>query len=185
MSARACVFIATSLDQFIARSDGNLDWLDEANALVPPGEDCGYAEFMKSVDVLVMGRNTYEKVRTFGAWPYGETPVVVLSRNPIEFPDEMPAWVTHSAETPVELHRRLSKEGAQKLYIDGGLTIQRFLRAGLIDELVITVIPVLIGDGIPLFGSLPSDIRLTHRNTKAFDCGFVQSTYRVDSTERP
>ncbi|MCC9654515.1 dihydrofolate reductase family protein [Rhodopirellula halodulae] len=180
MSADVSVFIATSLDGFIARKDGDLDWLDQANATVPEGEDCGYAEFMKSVDVLVMGRNTYQKVRTFGAWPYGETPVVVLSQNTIEFPEDFPNCVTHSAESPTDLHRRLSEEGAKKLYIDGGITIQRFLRAGLINEMIITAIPVLIGEGIPLFGLLEKDIWLTHQDTKIFDCGFVQSKYRVD-----
>lgn len=100
MSAIASVFIATSLDGFIARADGGLDWLDDANATVPAGEDCGYGEFMQSVDALAMGRRTYEKVRTFGPWAYGETPVIVLSRNPIVFPDEVPDCVTHSSESP-------------------------------------------------------------------------------------
>ncbi|MFG0264511.1 MAG: dihydrofolate reductase family protein [Rhodopirellula sp. JB055] len=181
MTANASVFIATSLDGFIARKDGNLDWLDEANASVPEGEDCGYNAFMSSVDVLVMGRNTYDKVRTFGPWPYGDTPVVVLSQNPIEFPDEMPACVTHSSESAIDLHRRLSEQGAKKLYIDGGVTVQRFLQAGLIKEIVITIIPILLGDGIPLFGSLERDIKLTHQSTKTFDCGFVQSTYSVQT----
>lgn len=181
MSAIASVFIATSLDGFIARADGGLDWLDDANATVPAGEDCGYGEFMQSVDALVMGRRTYEKVRTFGPWAYGETPVIVLSRTPIVFPDEVPDCVTHSSESPEELHRRLSSEGAKKLYIDGGVTIQRFLRAGLINELVVTAIPILLGEGIPLFGPLDKDIRLTHQDTKTFDCGFVQSKYKVHS----
>lgn len=179
MTATSAVFIATSLDGFIARTDGSLDWLDEASTTVPAGEDCGYAEFMTSVDVLVMGRNTYEKVRTLGPWPYGQTPVVVLSENVIPFPADVPAHVTHSAESPVELHHRLSAEGAKKLYIDGGATIQRFLQAGLVDELVITVIPVLLGSGIRLFGPLEQDIRLTHCGTKSLDCGFVQLTYAV------
>lgn len=183
MSANAAVFIATSVDGYIARTDGNLDWLDEANATVPEGEDCGYADFMEEIDVLVMGRNTYEKVRSFGQWPYGEKPVVVLSRNHIEFPNDIPDCVTHSAESPVELHRRLGNEGARKLYIDGGITIQRFLRAGLIREIVITTIPILLGDGIPLFGSLDRDIRLTLQSSRTFECGFVQTTYRVQMPE--
>ncbi|MCM2369129.1 dihydrofolate reductase family protein [Aporhodopirellula aestuarii] len=181
MPAKSSVFIATSLDGYIARPDGSLDWLDQANRSVPAEEDCGYHAFMKSVDVLVMGRHTYETVRSFGNWPYGNTPVIVLSRNPLEIPDELSSSVSHSSESPADLHRRLSNEGAKHLYIDGGTTIQEFLRAGVIDELTITVIPVLIGSGIPLFGSLPHDIRLIHRNTTSFDFGFVQSTYQVQS----
>ncbi|QDS86300.1 Dihydrofolate reductase [Rosistilla ulvae] len=183
MSAKASVFIATSLDGFIARTDGNLDWLDAASATVPAGEDCGYSAFMESVDVLVMGRKTFEKVRTLGPWPYGDTAVIVLSRNPIPFPDDLPDCVTHSSESPAELHRRLSEQGAEKLYIDGGVTIQRFMRAGLINEMIITAIPVLLGDGIPLHGALDRDVRLNHRGTQTFDWGFVQSTYAVNATE--
>lgn len=179
MSARASVFVATSLDGYIARTDGGLDWLAEANATVPDGEDCGYGEFMKSVDVLVMGRNSYEKVRTFGAWPYAETQVIVLSHNPISLPSDLPKCVSHSSESPDDLHRRLSAEGKKQLYIDGGVTIQRFLSSGLIDEMVITVIPILLGNGISLFGPVKKDVHLLHRSTKFFDFGFVQSTYEV------
>ncbi|EMI56844.1 dihydrofolate reductase family protein [Rhodopirellula sallentina] len=180
MPAKCSVFIATSLDGFIARSDGSLDWLDQANAMVPEGEDCGYQAFMGSVDVLVMGRKTYEKVRTFGEWPYGDQRVVVLSRKDISFPEEMPACVSHSSESPETLHKRLSDEGAEKLYIDGGATICRFLNAGLIDEMIITVIPVVIGSGIPLFGLAVEDRWLTHRSTTTYEFGFVQSTYDVN-----
>ncbi|QEG00094.1 Dihydrofolate reductase [Stieleria maiorica] len=179
MAATASVYIATSLDGFIARTNGNLDWLDQASSTVSAGEDCGYAAFMESVDVLVMGKNTYEKVRTLGDWPYGETPVVVLSRHPADPSIELPPGVSFSSEEPEQLHRRLSGEGAKKLYVDGGITIQRFLSAGLIDELIITIIPVLLGEGIPLFGPLGNDIHLTHRNTTTYDCGFVQVTYAV------
>ncbi|MBB3206726.1 dihydrofolate reductase [Rhodopirellula rubra] len=182
MTAICSVFIATSFDGYIARKDGSLDWLDEANATVPAGEDCGYDAFMASVDVLVMGRNTYEKVLSFGAWPYGEHRVIVLSRDEIVFPAEIPQCVTHSSESPEKLHRRLSEEGAKRIYVDGGETITRFLQAGLIDELIVTVIPVLIGSGIPLFGNFTEDRRLVHRSTKVFEFGFVQSRYEVISS---
>lgn len=182
MTTRASVFIATSLDGFIARSDGGLDWLDEANGSVPKGEDCGYSAFMKTVDVLVIGRKTYEKVRSFGPWPYGKTSVVVLSRNPISFCKDIPPCVSHSSESPNELYQRLSSEGAEQLYIDGGVTIQRFLAAGLIDEMIITFIPILLGEGIPLFGPSDRDIRLKHRSTKTFHFGFVQTTYEIVKT---
>ena len=183
MAARASVFIATSLDGFIARKDGDLDWLDEANTRVPAGEDCGYQAFMDTVDVLVMGRATYEKVLTFGAWPYGDKRVVVLSRNPLEIPAELPTAVEHSSESPEELHTRLSGEGVERLYIDGGVTIQRFLTAGLITDLTITLIPILLGEGLPLFGFLGEDISLTHRGTRSFDFGFVQIQYDVSQSE--
>lgn len=141
----ASVFIATSLDGFIAREDGGLDWLDLANQKVPEGEDCGFFAFMDSVDALVMGRNTFEKVLSFGQWVYGEKKVVVLSRNPLEMPENLREWVVHSAETPELLFERLSGEGHKRIYVDGGITIQRFLRAGLINDICITVIPVILG----------------------------------------
>ena len=141
------------------------------------GEDCGYTAFMESVDVLVMGRKSYEKVMTFGEWPYGDKPVVVLSSNPIDIPAHMANTVTHSSETPAKLHARLADQGTKRLYIDGGITIRRFLAAGLIDDLTITLIPVLLGEGLPLFGELEKDVELTHVETRAFDCGFVQIRY--------
>lgn len=179
MAIRSSVYIATSLDGFIARDDGGLDWLDAAGTAVPAGEDCGYTQFMGSVDVLVMGRLSFEKVMSLGAWPYDGKPVVVLSRSAIEIPSELQATVCVSSETPADLVRRLSGEGAEHLYIDGGLVVQSFLNAGLIDALIITVIPVLLGSGRRLFGPLAADIQLTHRATTAYDFGFVQHEYQV------
>lgn len=177
MNSRCSVFIPTSLDGFIARSDGRIDWLNDANALVPPGEDCGFAEFLSSVDALVMGRNTFEQVLSFQEWPYGSKPVVVLSHSLRSLPAQAPATVFLSAESPAALVARLSAEGLRHLYIDGGLTIQRFLAASLIDEMTITVIPVLLGSGKPLFGSLQREMSLQLLASKAYDFGFVQSTY--------
>ena len=183
MKLKASVFIATSLDGMIARTDGNLDWLDAASATVPPGEDCGYRAFMETVDVLVMGRKTFDKVLSFGEWPYGEMPVVVLSSHPIKFSDRLPSTVTHSSEEPAKLCGRLEEEGVRHIYVDGGLTVQRFLVAGLIDEVIITLIPVLLGEGTPLFGSLTEDIPLRCLGSKAFDFGFVQVHYAVERLE--
>lgn len=179
MTAKASVFIATSLDGFIARPDGNIDWLNQANTVVPDGEDCGYASFMTTVDVIVMGRNTFEQVLTFGEWPYGDRKAVVLSQQGVVVPVSLRETVSVSAEAPELLVEMLSSEGAQHLYVDGGQTIQSFLNAGLISELTITVIPILLGAGKPLFGALKSDIVLKHLSTNAYEFGFVQSKYFV------
>jgi dihydrofolate reductase len=179
MPLRASVFIATSLDGYIARPNGSIDWLDQANRSVPDGEDCGYAEFISTVDALVMGRHTFELVLTFPEWPYGKTPVIVLSSTLAALPPCVPATVTLSSESPAALVERLSAVGLRHLYIDGGVTIQRFLSAGLIDELILTRIPVLLGTGRPLFGPLAGDVVLEHLSTRSWPFGFVQSRYRM------
>lgn len=176
---KCSAYIATSLDGFISRSDGSIDWLNDFNTLVPVGEDLGYAQFMSSVDALVMGRNTFEQVLKFDAWPYGAKPVVVISRQMKTLPGDLPDTVSMSNEKPEELFKRLAAKGLDHLYIDGGLTIQSFLRVGLIDEITITTIPVLLGEGKPLFGPLPEDVRLELLVSKAFEFGFVQNKYRV------
>ena len=178
---KVSVYIATSLDGFIARKDGTLDWLDEANATVPDGEDCGFQAFIESVDMLVMGRKTFEQVLSFCQWPYGKMPIIVLSRKPMSFPSTIPDSVIHSSEQPGDLLKRLSGQGVQHVYVDGGKTIQGFLAAGLIDEITVTVIPVILGDGIPLFGSTDKDVKLAHLHTTAYDFGFVQTTYQVNN----
>ena len=137
MKAKCSVFIATSLDGFIARSDGSIDWLNEANEAVTPGEDCGYGKFMADVDAMIMGRNTFEQVLTFGSWPYGSTPVVVLSRQGFSLPSDVPTSVSVSNDTPSELVARLTDQGVKKIYVDGGLTIQSFLASGLIDDITV------------------------------------------------
>ena len=180
MNRIASVFIATSLDGYIAREDGEIDWLNDANKVVPEGEDCGFFAFMDSVDALVMGRNTFEKVLSFGQWPYGNKPVVVLSSNKIEIPDSLPEMVTCSSESPSELSDRLANEGVKRIYVDGGATIQRFLADGLVKDITITNIPVILGCGIPLFSNVAEDISLKHIKTKTYDFGFVQSTYEVE-----
>lgn len=180
MTAKCSVFIATSLDGFIARVDGSIDWLLEANKCMPAGEDCGYKEFMSTVSALVMGRNTFEQVLTFDEWLYGPTPVIVMSRRGISLPDHVRSTVSVSQESPRDLVARLSARGATRLYIDGGLTIQSFLAEQLIDDLTITVIPILLGSGKPLFGELPRDIHLAHEATHAYAFGFVQHRYRVE-----
>lgn len=181
---KASVYIATSLDGFIARENGGLDWLpgaeegDTGNG-ESGDEDYGYHEFIDSVDVLVMGRNTYELVLSFGKWPYGGKRVVVLANHPILIPNELAETVESRSCSPAQLVNELSESGARHLYIDGGKTIQGFLNAGLIQEITITKIPVLIGSGIPLFGPLDKDQKLAHMETRSFDNGLVQSRYEV------
>ena len=168
------VFVGTSVDGFIARANGGLDWLPAGG-----GEPHGYNEFMASVDALVIGRMTFEKVLTFGAWPYGDKRVVVLSSRPVDLSAAHGGVVEQMAGSPAEIVSRLAAGGAQHLYVDGGITIQRFLRAGLVHRLIITRVPVLIGEGIPLFGSLPRDICLRHVGTRQYPSGLVQSEYAV------
>lgn len=179
MSTQVSVFIATSLDGFIARPDGSIDWLNDANSVVPNSEDCGYNEFINSIDVIVMGRNTFELALTFDVWPYEGKRVVVLSSKPLVLPVRLANSVSASSKSPDALYKRLSLEGAQHLYVDGGITIQRFLAAGLIDDITLTLIPVLLGQGRTLFGPLETDIPLVHVATKTFEFGFVQIVYRV------
>lgn len=179
MDITASVFIATSLDGFIARPDGGIDWLMAANERVPAGEDCGYEAFMADIDLLVMGRKSFETVLGFDDWPYGDTPVVVLSSGAVEIPESLRATVSVSAEQPAALMQRLGAAGFHRVYVDGGVTIQRFLAAGLIRDLTVTVIPVLLGAGRPLFGPLDHDVVLTLVASRRFDFGFQQMTYRV------
>jgi dihydrofolate reductase len=175
---KATVFIATSLDGFIAREDGAIDWL-------PTGadtkfEDYGYADFMKSVDALVMGRKTYETVRGFGGeWPYGTKPVIVLSSKKVSIPKELAKSVTAMSGKISAILGHLEALGMKHIYVDGGVTIQKFLNAGALERLIITRIPVLIGKGIPLFGPVDQDIKLSHVSTKTYPSGLVQSEYFV------
>ena len=168
------VFVGTSLDGFIARRNGDFDFLLEGG-----GEPHGYNEFMASVDALVIGRKTFEKVLTLEAWPYGDKRVVVLSSHPVDLSAAVGGVVEQMAGSPAEIVAQLADSGAHHLYVDGGITIQRFLRAGLIQRLIITRVPVLIGDGIPLFGTLPGDLRLRHVATRHYPSGLVQSEYDV------
>lgn len=183
MESRCSVFIATSLDGYIARADGSIDWLEQANAVIPTGEDCGYGEFFASVDALVMGRNTFTTVCNFDSWPYGNKRVVVMSRHGVTIPPELTASVTSSSASPEQVVKQLAGEGLMHLYIDGGKTIQSFLRAGLVDQMTITLIPLLLGDGRPLFGPLEREIRLKPVATKGYDFGFVQIRYQVITDE--
>jgi len=168
------VFVGVSVDGFIARPNHGLDWLP-----VGGGEPHGYEEFMATIDALVIGRKTYEKVLTFDSWPYASKRVVVLSSKPLDLSKAVGGVVEQMAGSPGEVVTQLAASGASNLYVDGGITIQGFLYAGLVQRLIITRVPVLIGSGIPLFGTLPADVHLSHVATRHFPSGLVQSEYLV------
>jgi dihydrofolate reductase len=173
------VFVGVSLEGFLARPNGDLDWLmDEGGG---DSAEYGYKEFIAGIDGIVMGRKTFEKVLTFEKWYYGNKRVVVLSHQPLDLSlaQERGGVVEQMAGPPAEIVSRLNASGACHLYVDGGITIQQFLYAGLIHRLIISRLPVLIGDGIPLFGSLPHDKRLSHVATRTFPGGMVQSEYHI------
>lgn len=170
------VFIGTSLDGYIARLNGEYDFLPEGG-----GEPHGYDEFFASVDTLVVGRKTFETVLAFETWPYGDKRVVVLSSKPVDFSAVRGGVVEHMGGPPAEIVAKLAASGSHHLYVDGGITIQHFLRAGLIQRLIITRVPVLIGEGIPLFGALPRDVQLQHVATERYASGLVKSEYRIVS----
>lgn len=171
------VFIATSLDGYIARLDGDIGWLLGRD---DPAEDHGYSSFIADKDAIVMGRGCYEKVLTMGEWAY-DRPVLVLSRQlaNMPVPAELQGKVRFSDRSPVEAMAQLEAEGMRRVYVDGGQVVQSFLREGLIADLVITTVPVLIGAGRPLFGTLPHDVSLALESSRHFPSGLVQSTYRV------
>jgi dihydrofolate reductase len=172
VSFHAAVFIAVSLDGYIARTDGSIDWLSERGE---QAGDTGYDEFIATVDTVVMGRGTFEKVLTFGFWPYEGKQVEVLSSTLAADADER--VIVH--RTLDGLVETLNDRGAKRLYVDGGQVIQTFLRAGLLNELTITTVPVLLGRGLRLFGDLDHHVELTHNATRTLKAGFVQSDYTV------
>jgi dihydrofolate reductase len=168
------VFCGVSVDGFLARPDHALDFLDAGGQ-----EPHGFEEFYGSVDVVVIGRKTFEVVLTFGQWPYGRKAVVVLSSRALDFSSIKDGVVEQMSGEPAEIARRLESRGFKHAYIDGGITIQRFLAAGCIHRMVITRVPVLIGAGIPLFGPLAHDISLRHVETRSYKGGLVQSEYEI------
>lgn len=173
------VFVGVSLDGFIARPNGDLDWLMGEGG--GDSAEYGYNEFIADIDAIVMGRRTFEKVLTLDKWYYGDKRVVVLSHRPIDVSvaRAREGVVEQMAGAPSEIVSKLAAAGASRLYIDGGITIQQFLRAGLIHRLIISRLPVLIGQGIPLFGSLSRDVLLRHIRTLTYPGGMVQSEYHV------
>ena len=201
MKPKCSVYMGSSLDGFIARRDGGIDWLDfdspnerssdeggnnergndDSGADDSSYEDYGFAEFMESVDLLLMGRHTFELLLTFDEWIYGDTHLTVLSSTlgPEAIPARMEGRVSITSGDPAEILEELAEKGVQHVYVDGGITVQEFIAAGLIDEITIGIIPVLIGEGIPLFGPLEGDVPLEHIATRSFPNGLVQVKYRT------
>ena len=169
------VFCGVSVDGFLARPNDGLDFLDAGGQ-----EPHGFEEFIASVDVIVMGRRTFDVVLGFGGWFYGRKQVVVLSGRPLDFSSIKDGVVEQMYGEPAAIRTELEARGFQHAYIDGGATIQRFLASRLIDRMVITRVPILIGAGIPLFGALPRDILLRHVATRSYEGGLVQSEYEID-----
>lgn len=168
------VYIAVSLDGYIAGENGDIDWLEKFND--PSGEDYGYSEFIKGIDAVVIGRNTYEKVLSFNAWPYTKK-VFVLSSTIKTLPESIKEKAAVLSMPPGELIKYLSGQRIESIYLDGGKTIQRFIKENLVDELIITTIPVLLGAGIPLFGYTKHEINYKHKSTDIYANGLVKSHY--------
>jgi len=169
-------YLATSLDGFIAREDGGVDWLDGYQG---GDEDYGFVEFMDSVDWLVMGRNTFEQVLTFGEWPYGNMPVTVISSKEVKIPEELKDRVSGFNGTTEELAQTFSQTGVARVYVDGGQTIRGFLEAGQLTELILTIAPILLGKGIPLFQGKAEDQNLKLIKAQGYDSGLVQLKYQI------
>ena len=168
------IYIAESIDGFIARENGSIDWLLEIPN--PDGSDYGFADFMKNIDALVMGRNTFETVVSMEFWPY-EKPVFVLSKSLKNIPADKTGKAEIITGAPAEIVKRLNSRGFNNLYIDGGKTIQSFLKEGLIDEMIITRIPILLGKGIPLFGEIDCAQKFVHAGTEVLNGILVKSHY--------
>jgi dihydrofolate reductase len=170
------VYIATSTDGFIATKDGGVDWLME----VPntDNSDYGFAEFMDSIDALVMGRKTYEKVLSFDCeWPYSKK-VFVLSNSLNKVDPSVEGKVKVIRGSLNDVIKQLNNDGYKKLYIDGGTTIRGFLKENLIDEMIITKVPVNLGEGIPLFQNNDHESKFKLSSTKTYENGMVKYHYK-------
>lgn len=175
----AHVFIACSQDGFIADENGGVDWLVSLPA--PVDEDHGYGAFMAGVDCLLMGSGSFRTVAAFPDWPY-DKPVVVLSRRLTQaaLPEALQDRVRVFADTPRAALERLGAEGVRRVYLDGGQVISSFLREGLVQRMVITRVPILLGRGLPLFSEAGAH-GLRHVETRAWAHGFVQSVFEVEA----
>lgn len=171
------VNIATSFDGKIARENGGLNWLPGAEPGSPDlgfEEDFGMGEFFGSVDTLIMGRNTYEKVLSFGMWPYGNMKVIVMSQTLSQIDSSLEGDIQLSRENPQELIENLQTQGRRKVWIDGGSVIRSFLESSLIQKVILTQFPIILGSGVSLFDGLTKDISLKHVETKVYPQGITK-----------
>lgn len=179
MDIKFSVFIAISLDGFIARSNDQLDWLDAAGEKNSK-EDYGYHQFLSSIDCIVMGRRTFEKVASFPEWPYTNKRVIILTKTlkkvPKDFDDKVSLFNGNIELLAIELQ----SYGFKNIYVDGGITIQSFIRAELLNEITLTQIPIILGKGLPLFAEVSKDVKLKLISSQSYATGFVQSKYRVE-----
>jgi dihydrofolate reductase len=168
------VYIATSIDGYISRQDGSIDWLT-------PFEDTSawqrFESFLSTVNAIVMGRNIFLQVLSFESWPYHEIPVYALSKSLTTLPESSPNTVQLRSCSIEELLTELSSKNFQRIYVDGGKMIQSFFEMNLIDELIITRIPIILGSGRTLFGPVPVDLKYQHISTEVLAMGMVQSKY--------
>jgi dihydrofolate reductase len=174
------VYIAASLDGFIATPEGGIEWLEDAPN--PDGSDFGFSEFISRVNAILMGRATFDKVLAFDHWPY-RIPVFVLSSTLKEVPPDLEGKVQIVSGPLVEVTTQLDAQGFKNLYIDGGRVIQSFLMEDLIDELIVTRFPKLLGRGIPLFGELSETLDFSHVETEVIENYLVKSRYRRARTK--
>lgn len=170
------VYIAQSLDGFIAGPNGELDWLEEIDN--PGRDDLGFADFMSGIDALLMGRNTFETVRSFGAWPY-EKPVFVASSSLARLPEGLEGKASLLDGSPELMLAKLGRKGYENIYIDGGALIRSFLKEDLVDEIIITTLAVVLGEGLRLFGHLPQRLKLQLVDSRVLLHQLVKTHYRV------
>ncbi|MDP1609162.1 MAG: dihydrofolate reductase family protein [Chlamydiales bacterium] len=169
---KVSIYIASSIDGYIARTDGNLDWLHYGHV---GDEDYGFKEFTNSIDAVVMGRNTYEVVAGFDEWAYKDKRVIVLSSTLTEVRKEAELF----SGRPTELLAKLLAENIKHIWIDGGITVSRFLEAGLVDEITISIISMVLGSGIPLFSKMNQEHKCRLVSTQSYPSGLVQLKYEV------
>ncbi|MBM3138440.1 MAG: dihydrofolate reductase [Chloroflexi bacterium] len=174
---KVSVFIAASVDGYIAREDGGIDWLENPDA--NPNQDYGYQDFIRNIDAILMGRNTFDVVMNLPDWSYGGIPLFVLTHHPSTLPSDKFEEVQPIQGKPQEIINELEKLGFHNIYIDGGKTISDFLSESLVDEMIITRIPILLGRGISLFNPMEKEARLELLSTIDFEDGLVQNKYKV------
>ena len=177
MGAEVIVYVAASLDGFIARSDGSIDWLDVAGPVEAEQSMSDFLKLLDSVDCLVMGRKTFDTVKGFSPWPYGALPVIVLSSTLSSPPEIEGATISIRAGRPSDVLRDLQSDGFERVYVDGGATIHGFLREDLVDRITVATVPVLLGSGRPLFPQMDHELKLRLESSVRFDSGIVKSTY--------